>query len=340
MPSHDADHQRNTDVAWRRAVLAAIQDGVMVLNEDGLVLELNQAFTDLFGYSLDEGPFVPPYPWWPSDEEDPEARAAARHAVEQSRRGIEIAGEYRLYSRDRQPVWVWSASGRIDRQDSGLSTAVRTFRPIGREKAAQQRRSAAAEVSADFGSANDLETVLAVAEHGFSLLFDGDATVRLEVVGRQMIFAGGGSVPLEGLEASVREGLDSSPGADVVSLRPGILLAPHSTGAECRAWVQFDRPRRIGPDELIVADLLAQAFALAVDRILTAEYAADREADLERAVDSHRLIGQAVGILIGRYRLTPGQAFGRLKAASQNRNLKLREVAHRVIAASLEADEL
>ncbi|MCW5953541.1 MAG: ANTAR domain-containing protein, partial [Propionibacteriaceae bacterium] len=288
---------------------------------------------------LEDGPFLPPYPWWPTAEEDVVALAAAEGALEQLRDGYGIAGEYRLYRRDRRPLWVWSAGGRIDRREAGLTAAVQTFRGIDREKAAQERRLAAAQVSADFSSANDLETVLAVAEHGFSLLFDGGTSVQLSLGGRRLLLHMGALVTLEELPDPVRLGLGGRPNADAASKRPGILLVPPSAEADCRAWIQFAQPRRIGPDEMIVADLLAQAFALAVDRVLAAEHAADREHNLEHAVESHQLIGQAVGILIERHRLAPNVAFQRLKASSHNRNLKLREVARRVIESGLEPDE-
>ena len=322
----------------RWAVLAAIQDGVVVSNEEGLVLEINQAFTELFGYGLEDGPLLPPYPWWPTAEEDAEGLAAAELALERSQLGHDISGEYRFFRRDRRPVWVWSAGGRIDRREAGLAAAVQTFRGIDREKAAQERRQAAAEVSADFSTADDLDTVLAVAQHGFSLLFDGGTTVRLAVDGRQLFLSSGSLVAHDDLPEAVRRGLDGSPSADAISRRPGILLVPPSATADCRAWIQFERPRRIGPDEMIVADLLAQAFALAVDGVLAAEQAADRESNLGQAVESHRLIGQAVGILIERHRLMPNAAFHLLKASSHNRNLKLRELARRVIESGLEPD--
>lgn len=57
----------------------------------------------------------------------------------------------------------------------------------------------------------------------------------------------------------------------------------------------------------------------------------EREQHLRRAVESHREIGQAVGILVERHRWTPAVAFERLKRTSQDHNTKLREVALRVI---------
>jgi transcriptional regulator with GAF, ATPase, and Fis domain len=59
--------------------------------------------------------------------------------------------------------------------------------------------------------------------------------------------------------------------------------------------------------------------------------AAQREAALERALESRELVGQAQGILMQRDRLTPEQAFAALQRASQRRNLKLAEVARRLV---------
>jgi len=59
--------------------------------------------------------------------------------------------------------------------------------------------------------------------------------------------------------------------------------------------------------------------------------AADRQTHLTDAIESHRLIGQAVGILVERHKILPSRAFDRLRQASQTRNIKLREVAIDVI---------
>jgi GAF domain-containing protein len=55
------------------------------------------------------------------------------------------------------------------------------------------------------------------------------------------------------------------------------------------------------------------------------------EAQLRVAVLSKHLIGQAQGILMERYDLTSGQAFGVLRRYSQTANRKLREVAEQVV---------
>ena len=196
---------------------------------------------------------------------------------------------------------------------------------------ARRRRSAAAQVSRDFAVVEDLDTLLAVADNGFALLFDGESTIQLDVGDDARYISAGDQVEREQLSAGVLTGLGGQPSPDAVSLRPGILLVPQSSGVACRAWIQFPEPRRITAEEMIVADLLAQAFALAVDRVIALDQAARREDRLRDAIEGQKLIGQAVGILVERHRILPDEAFDRLRAASQRRNLKLREIARRMI---------
>ncbi|MEV6840147.1 GAF and ANTAR domain-containing protein [Streptomyces sp. NPDC051133] len=53
-------------------------------------------------------------------------------------------------------------------------------------------------------------------------------------------------------------------------------------------------------------------------------------AQMEQAVATRHIIGEAMGILMGEHRLTEQQAFDVLRRYSQEKNIKLREVARRV----------
>ncbi|MER5210512.1 GAF and ANTAR domain-containing protein [Streptomyces sp. NPDC002838] len=53
-------------------------------------------------------------------------------------------------------------------------------------------------------------------------------------------------------------------------------------------------------------------------------------AQMEHSVATRHVIGEAMGILMGRHRLTEEQAFDVLRRYSQENNIKLREVARRV----------
>jgi AmiR/NasT family two-component response regulator len=55
-----------------------------------------------------------------------------------------------------------------------------------------------------------------------------------------------------------------------------------------------------------------------------------REAALHRSLSTRDIIGQAKGILMERERLSAGQAFDRLRRASQRLNLKLTDIARQL----------
>lgn len=59
--------------------------------------------------------------------------------------------------------------------------------------------------------------------------------------------------------------------------------------------------------------------------------AARRESSLQRAVSSRELIGQAQGILMERHKISSNRAFAMLVGASQHANIKLRDVADRLV---------
>ena len=73
----------------------------------------------------------------------------------------------------------------------------------------------------------------------------------------------------------------------------------------------------------------ARSITVVVAALLTA---AARHAHLEQALVTRSVIGQALGILIERHRLTPDAAFEILRASSQHHNCKLRVLADHLVA--------
>ncbi|MGW0658046.1 GAF and ANTAR domain-containing protein [Streptodolium elevatio] len=60
--------------------------------------------------------------------------------------------------------------------------------------------------------------------------------------------------------------------------------------------------------------------------------AVDRTADLENALGTHGTIGQAMGILMAQRRIDSHEAFAALRRVSQNHNVKLADVARKLVA--------
>ncbi|MDX3263802.1 ANTAR domain-containing protein [Streptomyces sp. MI02-2A] len=55
-------------------------------------------------------------------------------------------------------------------------------------------------------------------------------------------------------------------------------------------------------------------------------------AQLERAVDSHAVIDQAIGVIVAVARMTPAQAWDLIRETSMCTNIKLRHVAELIVA--------
>lgn len=320
---------------WRAALMDLSLDAVVILDARGTVLAMNRAFVERTGCSPENGPFTPPYPWWPTVEEDERARGELEAALAEILACRPVVHGFPLYGPERSVSWVESRGTSIDSPAIG-TTHLRVMRDITDERAAHERRAAAAEVSRDFATAQDMGDLISLAEHGFGLLFDGECTVRLGDGADRHWFNAFDVVDPAGLPKAVLDGLDGRVEPDTVSVRPGILLIPPASDIDSRAWVQFARPRRISVEELIAADLMAAAFAAGLQRMSALQKATDTEAHLRQAVESHRQIGQATGILVERHRLSAVKAFDQLRRASQDRNVKLRDLAVRVIETGLE----
>ena len=293
-------------------ILDSLHDAVVVTDAAGEVLRVNDAFTRLVGWRTDEGPFRPPYPWWPDDQE-----LAAR-------------GEFQLRHKGGDMIWVSLTTTTVAIPGQPGTPAWATIlRDITDERAARARRAAAADLAGRFATAHDLIAVLITAVAGFTELFDGDSVVEVTTGENRSLFTASGPVDdVAVLPAELQRIPDElpTPGERL----DGLLIKPQASDS-CRAWVRFPTPRVITEDEVIVGSLLAEAFGLAVDRVNAAGEAADRVQNLQRAVESHRTIGQAIGILVERHRLTPRDAFARLSKRSQDTNVKVRELAAHLV---------
>jgi hypothetical protein len=137
--------------------------------------------------------------------------------------------------------------------------------------------------------------------------------------------------------------------AATLLIPPARTPAPGSTrGSETRWDVRLDLPTSPGAPtgQLLVAvnprlpfdegyrgflELVAAQIAMNVS---TAHVRAQRAAEAEQltqALQTNRVIGTAMGVLMAMQKITDEQAFARLRTISQNSNRKLRDVAEEVV---------
>jgi GAF domain-containing protein len=84
------------------------------------------------------------------------------------------------------------------------------------------------------------------------------------------------------------------------------------------------QPEAFDDDSLSTAALFAALAAVALN-------VAQTEETLQLALKSRDIIGQAMGILMERHRITDKEAFQRLSLASQSLNVRLKDVADQVV---------
>ena len=186
---------------------------------------------------------------------------------------------------------------------------------------------------------------------------DGSYSLSISLYGKPVTV---GSSDRSAWEADQVE-FDTEDGPCVEALRTGAVSGPVDLATEQRwpAWTAVATllgfssaagiPGEVSPGERIALNLYspmpqafdeevlhrATLFAQEVARTLPAAVrlheADERATQLEQALASRSTIDQAIGVLMSQNRCTPDVAFGILRRASQNRNIKLRDVAATII---------
>ena len=186
---------------------------------------------------------------------------------------------------------------------------------------------------------------------------DGSYSLSISLYGKPVTV---GSSDRSAWEADQVE-FDTEDGPCVEALRTGTVTKAIDLATEQRwpAWTAVATllgfssaagiPGEVSPGERIALNLYssvpeafdaeamhrATLFAEEVARTLPAAVrlfeADERATHLEQALASRSTIDQAIGVLMSQNRCTPDVAFGILRRASQNRNIKLRDVAAAII---------
>ena len=118
---------------------------------------------------------------------------------------------------------------------------------------------------------------------------------------------------------------DWAPKVAALGLRSVLSVRLATTGSTLGVLQLFNtEPYAFETDDDAVAHILARHASVALAN-------ARQEASLWQAIDARKLVGQAQGILMERFGIDSDQAFAVLRRYSQDHNIKLREVAQRLI---------
>jgi PAS domain S-box-containing protein len=154
---------RNRESQFRRTLIDSLQEGFFLTDQDGTILEANQAFMALVGYSPEGLPFSWPHPWGPDAAADPDGWAATAQAfTDYMRNG---GGRYTVpvRHRDGHAVWLACSSASLPSPDGSGLLFVGTARDVTAERLAGQREATLAGFAAALAAAGEISEMLTTA---------------------------------------------------------------------------------------------------------------------------------------------------------------------------------
>ncbi|GIH94295.1 SpoIIE family protein phosphatase [Planobispora siamensis] len=151
---------RSHHTRWRNAMIESLQEAFFVAEEDGTIIEINAAFTDLLGYGPEDLPYTPLHPWWPDEADDPQGYAMVADAfarlVNEGRGSCAVPVRHR----DGHQLWIGVTFNDVTDPETGRRRVVGTFRDVTGEHYLVQRESALAALSMRISQADNLHDAL------------------------------------------------------------------------------------------------------------------------------------------------------------------------------------
>ena len=154
---------RNRESQFRRTLIDSLQEGFFLTDQEGTILEGNQAFLTLVGYGPDGLPFRWPHPWVPDPDADPDGWAVTAQAYADYRR--HGGGRYTVpvRHRDGRTVWLACSSASLPSPDGPGRLFVGTARDVTAERLAGQREATLAGFAAALAAAREISEMLTTA---------------------------------------------------------------------------------------------------------------------------------------------------------------------------------
>ncbi len=163
---------RNREAQFRRALIDSLQEGFFLTDQEGTILEANQSFLDLVGYTADGLPFRWPHPWVPDPDADPDGWAAMVRAFAECQRNGKGRYTVQVQHRDGHPIWLACSSASLPSPDGHERLFVGTARDVTAERLAAQREATLAGFAAALAAAGEISEMLITAAREIAAAVD------------------------------------------------------------------------------------------------------------------------------------------------------------------------
>ncbi|GAB3163528.1 SpoIIE family protein phosphatase [Microbispora hainanensis] len=285
----DMARLRQHQARWRSALVDSLQEAFFVCDEQGAVIEINSAFTDILGYGPENLPYTPIHPWWP----DPAADPAAYQQVADAFSGLlgPGRGSYTIpvVHRDGHRLWISVTFNEAQDPDTGRHVVVGTFRDVTAEHYAIQRESALASLSTGLSQAGSLSDALTGALRELRGLWRA-TSVLAAVFGQgeePALTVEGEPVDWHGLPGDRRQTLTDllrRPLLTPVTERDGAgILLEHPEG-QLALWIDLGDHRPFTGEDQVLLSLLAGRLAQGLVRAHQIDQQRETAIALQRAI--------------------------------------------------------
>jgi PAS domain S-box-containing protein len=159
---------RNREAQFRRTLIDSLQEGFFLTDQEGTILEANQAFLALVGAGPEGLPYRWPHPWLPDPGADPDGWAMTARAFRDYKR--HGGGRYTVPVRhhDGHTIWLACSSASLPGPDGRGRLFVGTARDVTAERLATQREATLAGFAAALAAAGEISEMLTTAARGIA----------------------------------------------------------------------------------------------------------------------------------------------------------------------------
>lgn len=278
--------------AFRTALVNSLQEGFFVADDEGTVIEINDAFGAITGYRQDGLPYRWPHPWM-NDHEAASERLARLVQVGSA------AYETSIQCRDGHQAWVAISVNAVTAVAADHRTYVGTIRDVTAARASAARINAVMRLATATGKANSVADVLAMLLQECRTAVElrrviavtwpkGDTEPLVQMAGEP--FADGWRDLDPGLRATLEEARDwpaltvqpdkSAGGSD---MSRGIVVALSDT-AGVTVWLEHEGPRRFSADDRLLLTALVGHLSVAIQHVQQFESTREASLTLQRAM--------------------------------------------------------
>lgn len=275
--------------AFRTALVNSLQEGFFVVEHDGTITEVNEAFAAITGCGADGLPYRWPYPWLVEEEV---AAQRLRHLVAEG----SLQSETPIRHRNGRITWAAVSMNSVTSDGDDRGAYVGTIRDITASRAAEARRSAVVRFATDIGVATSVTEVLDILlDECREIEVSRIVAVRWTRAGKEPIVQATDRRTTWGdLDAALQIVFEGARRWPPLSVEPvgGSEPSPQSTGMmtvlsganDTALWLEYAQPRMTSDEDRILVAALVGHLSLAVQHVRSFETAREASLTLQRAM--------------------------------------------------------